>query len=56
MSNKKQRITQSISLAEKMKQSHQNRITQLDKKGWYTQLKIPFHIDYPIVQTRLIPI
>ncbi len=56
LSNKKQRITQSISLAEKMKQSHQTRITQLDKNGWYTQLKIPFHIDYPIVQTRLIPI
>lgn len=54
LSDKKQRITQSISLAEKMRQSHQTRIKQLEKNGWYTQLNIPYHVDYPIVQTSLI--
>jgi serine/threonine-protein kinase HipA len=54
LSAKKQRITQSISLADKMRQSHQTRIKQLEKNGWYAQLNIPYHVDYPIVQTSLI--
>ncbi|EDN69726.1 hypothetical protein BGP_0924 [Beggiatoa sp. PS] len=46
-------MTQSILLAEKMKQSHRNRVKQLEKNGWYTQLKIPYQVDYPIVQASL---
>jgi len=38
-SDKKPRITQYMSLAEKMRQSHQTRIKQLEKNGWYAQLK-----------------
>ncbi len=51
LSEKKQRIIQSISLAEKMKQSHQIRIEQLNKNGWYAQLNIPYQI--PVVQISL---
>lgn len=53
LSGKKQRQTHFISLAEKIKQSHKIRIEQLNKNGWYTRLKIPYQVDYPIVQTRL---
>ncbi len=53
LSDKKQRISQSISLAEKMKQSHKIRIEQLKKNGWYVQLNIPDKFDYPVVQRGL---
>jgi len=56
LSDKKQRITESISLADKMRQSHQTRIKQLEKKGWYAQLDIPCYVDYPVVQTSIISI
>jgi hypothetical protein len=56
LSDKKQPITESISLADKMRQSHQTRIKQLEKKGWYAQLDIPCYVDYPVVQTSIISI
>ncbi len=53
-SEKKQRKTQSISLADKMRKSHRTRIKELEKKGWYAQLHIPYQVDYPVVQTSII--
>jgi serine/threonine-protein kinase HipA len=50
------RITQSISLADRMKKSHQTRIKQLEKNGWYAVMNIPCHVDYPVLQTRFISI
>lgn len=52
LSEKKQRITNNISLAEKLKQSHKMRIEQLNKNGWYAQLGVPYQV-YLVVQTSL---
>jgi len=53
LTHKKPRMTQILSLAEKMKQSHRMRIEQLNKNGWYTRLNIPSQVDYPFVQIDL---
>jgi serine/threonine-protein kinase HipA len=54
LSGKKSRIKQSLSLAEKMKQSHTIRVEQLNKNGWYERLKIPSQVDYPVAQISII--
>ena len=45
------RITQSISLADRMRKTHQIRVKQLEENGWYAQMNIPCHVDYPVLQT-----
>jgi len=45
---------ESVSLAESLRKSHQIRMAELEKNGWYTQLDVPpIHVDYPVLQLRL---
>ncbi|HIE01335.1 MAG TPA: winged helix-turn-helix transcriptional regulator [Thiotrichaceae bacterium] len=47
-------LSQSLSLAETLRKSHQIRMAELEKNGWYTQLDVPpIHVDYPVLQLRL---
>jgi serine/threonine-protein kinase HipA len=46
----------SISLADQMRKTHQARMKQLEKNGWYAQLGVPTcDVDYPIIQLTLFP-